>query len=150
MELPEYVRVAAYAVARDEEARILLVRISPGYAAVGQWTLPGGGLNFGEDPADGAIRELEEETGYVGEINRLAFVASWTRDSIPEEGYGPFQAIQIVYEVRLTGGGLRHEQEESTDMAAWFSLDDARALPIVSLVVKTLDHLESADRALAD
>ena len=46
------------------EHRILLVRVAPGYMRdVGQWTLPGGGLNFGEDPADGALRELTEETG---------------------------------------------------------------------------------------
>jgi 8-oxo-dGTP diphosphatase len=53
-----FVRVAAYAIARDEHARMLLVRIAPGYNAVGKWTLPGGGLNFGEDPTDAAIREL--------------------------------------------------------------------------------------------
>ena len=32
-------------------SRLLVVRIAPGYTRdAGQWTLPGGGLNFGEDP----------------------------------------------------------------------------------------------------
>ncbi|HEX6656334.1 MAG TPA: NUDIX domain-containing protein [Candidatus Limnocylindria bacterium] len=43
-------RVAAYALC-VEDGRILLCRIAPGYwSGVGAWTLPGGGLDFGESP----------------------------------------------------------------------------------------------------
>jgi ADP-ribose pyrophosphatase YjhB (NUDIX family) len=149
-DLPRMTRVAAYGLVVDDRGQILLVRISPGYTAVGQWTLPGGGLDFGEEPAHGAIRELEEETGYRGEIERLEFVGSWTRGPIPSEGWGPFHAIQIVYRMRITGGELRHETDESTDMAAWVPLAEARELPIVDLVQEALDHLEATQVALAD
>jgi ADP-ribose pyrophosphatase YjhB (NUDIX family) len=45
-------------LARDGEGRVLLVRHSYGS---GLWTLPGGGLRKGEDPASGAAREFAEE-----------------------------------------------------------------------------------------
>ena len=43
-------RVAAYALSTDESGRILLCRIAPSIAAGEIWTLPGGGLEFGEPP----------------------------------------------------------------------------------------------------
>ena len=49
--------------ARDDEGRILLARLSAIEVDVGAWTLPGGGVDFGEHPDAAAIRELEEETG---------------------------------------------------------------------------------------
>jgi len=137
-------RVAAYALARDDAQRLLLVRIAPGYPAVGKWTLPGGGLNFGEDPAVGVLRELAEETGLTGEIERLAFVHSYVRGALPSRGWGAYHAIRIIYRVRITGGELHDEVDESTDRAAWFSLGEARALPQVDLVGVALDHLGDA------
>jgi ADP-ribose pyrophosphatase YjhB (NUDIX family) len=134
-------RVAAYAICRDDHERVLLVRIAPGYPAVGKWTLPGGGLNFGEDPAVGVLRELTEETGLKGDIEALAFVHSYVRGPMPDWGTTAFHAIRIVYRVRVTGGELRDEVEESTDRAGWFSVAEARALPLVELVELALDHL---------
>jgi len=52
------VRVAAYAVCRDGE-RILCCRLAPGEPSPGSWTLPGGGIDFGERPEDAVVRELE-------------------------------------------------------------------------------------------
>ena len=130
-------RVAAYALVSDPEKRILLVRIAPGYPASGQWTLPGGGVNFGEDPVDTVVRELAEETGLVGVVEGLAFVQS---GSGQRDDGGAWHAIRIVYDAAIVGGELRHEVEESTDQAAWFTRDEARRLPLVDLAQAALDH----------
>ena len=141
--LPAWTRVAAYALCLDPSDRLLLVRIAPGYPAVGKWTLPGGGLEFGEHPADGLLRELKEETGLTGRIVSLAFVDSMTRGPMVEHGraYGPWHGIRIVYRVEITGGDLRDETDESTDLATWVPLAEARDLPIVDLVQVALDYL---------
>ncbi len=90
----EVTRIGAYALCVDD-GRILLTRIAPGsWSGVGEWTLPGGGLDFGEDPRDGALRELTEETGLRGEILDLADVLSWSdrwrhpRDGADEAYHG--------------------------------------------------------------
>ncbi len=130
-------RVAAYALVGDAEERILLVRIAPGYPGHGQWTLPGGGVHFAEDPAVTVIRELAEETGLKGRIEGLAFVQS---GSGARDDGGAWHAIRIVYDVAILGGELRDEVDESTDQAAWFSLAEARDLPLVDLAHAALAH----------
>ena len=47
----------------DEDGRILLVR----RADNGLWAMPGGGLEVGETPAQGTVREVLEETGVTCE-----------------------------------------------------------------------------------
>jgi 8-oxo-dGTP diphosphatase len=119
-----------------EAQRILLCRIAPGHwSGVGEWTLPGGGLDFGEAPSAGALRELAEETGLIAEIVELAEVLSWTgRWQHPGDGVDEaYHGIQIVYRARIVGGALRPEVDGSTDLAAWFTRREATALPMVEL-----------------
>lgn len=54
----------------DSDNRILLVRRSA-EPKIGEWCLPGGFLEIGETPENGALRELAEETGLSGEIESL-------------------------------------------------------------------------------
>ncbi len=143
LDLPRWTRVAAYAVSTDAEGRLLLVRLAPGYPATGKWTLPGGGLDFGEDPEVGALRELEEESGLIGLVESLAFVKSWTAPQRPGRGIGELHSVQIAYRVRIVGGELRDESDESTDSAAWFSIAAARQLPLVDLAIAALDYIET-------
>jgi len=132
-----------------ERQRILLCRIAPGHwSGVGEWTLPGGGLDFGERPRDGALRELTEETGLVGQIAELVEVLSWTgRWRHPEDDVDEaYHGIQIVYRTRIVGGSLRHEVAGSTDTAGWFTRQEATALPLVELAQEGL-RLAFADVA---
>ena len=64
------VRLAAYAWIERDDA-VLLCRIAATAPGAGHWTVPGGGLEFGEDPADGVLRELREETGLTGRVGEL-------------------------------------------------------------------------------
>lgn len=129
-------RVAAYALCTDGDA-VLLSRIAPGATASSDrmWTLPGGGVDFGEHPRDAALRELTEETGLVGEIESLVDVDSWAghfvhpRDGVPTD----FHAVRILYRVRIVGGELRDEVGGSSDACAWIRREDVDRLPLVDL-----------------
>lgn len=125
--------MAAYAVCvRDR--RILLARWMAGDGSR-RWTLPGGGMDHGEDPYDTVIREAEEETGYAVEPVALLGVDSIRRAYPRRLGTtADFQGLRIVYQARVTGGELRHETGGSTDMAAWHPLDEVPELERVGLV----------------
>jgi len=121
--------VAAYAVVVRAEEVLLARWTSPRGP---EWTLPGGGLDFGEDPADAAVREVREETGYTVRLEDLLFVNSFRR--VLPDAPVDFHAIQIVYTATVVGGELCHEIGGSTDMAAWHPIADVRALTRVQLV----------------
>jgi len=67
-------------IARDGEGRVLLVRHTYG---LGLWTLPGGGLRKGEDPAVAAAREFAEELGCATGPLTLAGVHEGTLHGAP-------------------------------------------------------------------
>lgn len=52
--------LGAYALCRDPSGRLLLARLAPGLLDAGLWTMPGGGVEWGEHPDDAVLRELEE------------------------------------------------------------------------------------------
>jgi ADP-ribose pyrophosphatase YjhB (NUDIX family) len=64
----EHKVAAAAVVARD--GKLLMVRrtMMPGQ---GKWTIPGGFVEFDEDPQVAVIREILEETGYPAQVVRL-------------------------------------------------------------------------------
>jgi 8-oxo-dGTP pyrophosphatase MutT (NUDIX family) len=142
--IAEWTRVAAYVLCRDRGGRVLLTRFSyAGHPDSGKWTMPGGAMEWGEDPLETAERELEEETGLRADITRVVGVFSrW---------YGPDEAVSeraghmvgIVFEGADPRGVLRTEfsrdPDNTTDAAAWFTLEEARALPHVELVTYCLD-----------
>lgn len=128
-------RVAAYAVILDDDDRVLLARWTEGRRV--SWTMPGGGLEAGEDPQVAARREVQEETGYKVVIEDLLGIHSRvipSRRRVTPGATEPLHTLRIVYRARVTGGRLRFEKNGSTDMAAWYRLSEIGGLQHVRLV----------------
>ena len=148
---PGRTRVGGYALCTDDEGRILLARLSAIEVDVGAWTLPGGGIQFGEHPDAAAVRELEEETGYVGEIEAIAGVFSHVYRQSRAAGGSDLHFLGILYHMRLVGGRLRDEVDGTTDTARWFrreELGDVRLVEIAQFGVE-LAFERAADQARA-
>lgn len=125
-------RVSAYAVVvRGDEVLLAHWNESGRHG----WTLPGGGIDPGEHPADAAVREVREESGYT-----VALVGLLGVDSIVVPAgqttriAGPLHAVRVVYRAELVCGELTPEIDGSTDEARWFPLAEVTDLPRVDLV----------------
>ncbi|MFB8277924.1 NUDIX hydrolase [Nocardia colli] len=110
-------RLAAYAVCLDED-RVLLARHVAGNGET-TWTLPGGGVEHGEDPFDAVTRELLEETGYHGVIERLLGVDSRVIPAAVAHAGSEHQNVGIFYRVRVVSGTLRAELNGATVEPTW-------------------------------
>ena len=126
-------RLGAYGICHDEAGRILLARLSVLEVDVGAWTLPGGGVDFGEHPDSAVVRELNEETGLDGEIEDVAGIFSHVYSGSAFAGGGDLHFIGIVYRMRIVGGELRDEIDGTTDTSAWFGPADLTGIRLVEL-----------------
>src|SRR3954453_16197346 len=132
-------RVAAYAVIfRDDH--ILLSRLAQRLTAKELWTLPGGGLEHGEDPRDAVVREGHVETGLDLRIGETAHVSSFHQSNTFRQGRrADAHALRIVYDGWVPPDSPEPhvvEVDGSTMEAAWKPvaaiLDGT--VPVVSLV----------------
>ncbi len=116
--------MAAYAVC-VHDGRLLLAQLSHRTGSPGAWTLPGGGIDHGEEPRAAVVREVQEETGLVVELGALLDV-----DSVHFTGHSPYGMLEDYHSVRLlfagqvadrraAGAGARRQH----DGGGWLPLD---------------------------
>lgn len=143
--------MGAYAVMLREHqghVEILLSRLSRRVSRTELWTLPGGGIDHGEDPRAAVIREIHEEAGLEATVGETAHVYSAhlpraSRDGLLVDAH----AIRIVYNGWVASDAPTPrvlEVDGSTSDAAWKPLDDvvSGAVPVAGLVTDALvDHL---------
>lgn len=115
---------------------VLLTRLSRLEPERGKWTLPGGGVEFGESPTDTLVREFDEETGLVPHIG--LFLDVYSRVYPPNARRGALHVLQFVYEVTASGSPEVREQGGSTSEVAWVDLNDVRRLELVDLAAWAL------------
>jgi 8-oxo-dGTP diphosphatase len=112
---------------RRLRGRWVLAAIRPAGKPEGTWALPKGLVGKGEEPAETALREVEEETGARGELvsklGDVKYFYTWAGQRI-------FKIVSF-YLVRYSGGRLgdlppahRHEVAE----ARWLPLEEAPTL----------------------
>jgi 8-oxo-dGTP diphosphatase len=119
-------RIAAYAVAHDDQGRVLLVRASSKSGTPGVWSLPGGAVDHGEDPNHTVVRETAAETGLSVSVTGLRDVLADMR-SLPHRGV-TIHTDRLVYSVSIRGGNLIDRVGHPTDLARWHTLAEAEKL----------------------
>ena len=129
-------RLAAYAVIVDGD-RILLSWWNGEGVGEPAWSMPGGGVDLPETPAQGVVREVREETGFDVELTGLLVIDS----HLIEPGKRLIdtdrwcRSLRIVYTARVIGGTLGTlEVGGSTDCAEWVPIASVPDLPRVGLV----------------
>jgi 8-oxo-dGTP pyrophosphatase MutT (NUDIX family) len=126
-------RLGSYAVTIDGDGRILLCRLSADEVEAGAWTLPGGGVEFGEHPDEAVLRELEEESGLQGRIDHVLGIFSKVYIRSRAANGADLHFVGFLYRVTPVGGELRDEVDGSTDTCAWIGPDELRTIRIVGV-----------------
>jgi 8-oxo-dGTP diphosphatase len=140
-------RLAAYAVIVRGD-RILLSRLSERVTRNELWTLPGGGVDHGEDPRTAVVREVYEETGLHAEIGLMARVFSMHLEDTWRRGRRvDAHSVRIVYDGWVAADAPEPQVMEidgSTSDAAWQPIAAVLdgSLPTVSLVTEALTEHE--------
>ena len=112
---------------RRMRGRWYVAAIRPGGKPAGLWALPKGGIGPAEDPGATALREVEEETGAHGRLDRklgdVRYVYTWDGERI-------FKVVSFFL-VRWSGGRLGEIAPEFAVEVAevrWLPLEDAPRL----------------------
>ncbi|MEU9860051.1 NUDIX domain-containing protein [Streptomyces sp. NPDC047971] len=106
------------AVVFDDRGRVLLGRRTDN----GMWSIVGGIVEPGEQPAACAVREVFEETAVRCEAERVVLVQTLRKPIVYPNG-DRCQFMDVTFRCRAVGGEARVNDDESTDVG-WFEVDD--------------------------
>lgn len=122
-------RIGIYGFILNREMKTLLVKRAPQDTNPNLWELPGGGLNHGEDPEDGVIREVKEEVNLAIKVYYPLTARSKISDKDPNK-----HTIRIAYFCRLL------EQRSAVTLSTehsdfrWVALNESLPFPVSELV----------------
>jgi 8-oxo-dGTP diphosphatase len=117
--------LAVAAVIWNDRREVLLIRRTK-EPRKGQWSLPGGKVEFGESLEDAARREVLEETGLVVALLGVAGIAETILDA--SVGAADVHFVLIDYSARVVSGEAKAASDAAD--ATWFTQEAVRALPL--------------------
>jgi 8-oxo-dGTP diphosphatase len=107
-------KIAEYAIILDENNKFLMLKFSKETNSSEGWIFPGGRLDIEDNPKQGLVREIKEETGLEVEVLFPCDVTMW--------GLDDDQRYAVFFVCRLKGSSevkLSNEHQDSN----WFSFD---------------------------
>jgi 8-oxo-dGTP diphosphatase len=128
--------VVVHAIVERRRA-LLLVKRAARLSEGGKWGLPGGFLDRGESLREGVRRELREETGWDGRVERLLRINS--RPDRPRE-----DRQNVAFDFVLTALERIGEADDESSEVAWVPIDELPPLDTLAF-----DHGDSVRLYLA-
>jgi ADP-ribose pyrophosphatase YjhB (NUDIX family) len=132
---PNSIKPAAAVALFDSKGKILLLRRKDNE----KWTMPGGTLDFGETLTDCAVREVQEETGFLIRITGLIGTYTDPRIIIAYSDGEVRQEFTFVYSAEIESGELTIDGE-STE-AAWVEPAQILNLPLAGSQKRRLEDV---------
>lgn len=121
-------RLAAYALVVSDRG-LLATEFSERTAVAGLWSLPGGGIDAGENPAQTVQREVFEETGQYIDVQKFIDIQTdhWIGLS-PSGVVEDFHAVRLIYAARCEEptDPVVHDSGGTTADSRWVPADNWR------------------------
>jgi 8-oxo-dGTP pyrophosphatase MutT (NUDIX family) len=125
-------RRAARVLLVDPAGRTLLLHGGdPARPGLRWWFTPGGGLSGGETPAEGAVRELREETGLritPGELGAPVWhqIAEFSYDGRDYRQEQDFYLLRVS-DMRVDTAGMDDDEQQTIIGHRWWSVSEIEA-----------------------
>lgn len=107
-------RIAVRAIIRKDEKTLLLRRASGRETILGKYELPGGKLDYGEQPEDALARNLQVEVGLTVQTAQIFDVLTYI-----DHDDRDIQYVFILYLVSLGVGGAKVALSQNYDHYIW-------------------------------
>ena len=115
----DYIGVGCGALIVNEQNQTLLIkRTGKTKSNAGQWSKPGGTVEFGETVEAAIVREIKEELGVQIKLGQFL---GFTNHIIPEEQQ---HWVALHYLAQITEGEVQNLEPEKHEEVRWFSFDE--------------------------
>ena len=121
---------AVYGILRKDNKILLMRRFNTGYKD-GFLTLPAGHIEKDELPKETMLRELEEETGLICDLESIIGVYAMHRISSSGRTY-----VDYYFEILKYNGNPEIKEPEKCDQMDWYDIED--------IPENTLPHIKTA------
>jgi len=118
----------ALIITPENKFLLFLSHFDPGSGLPPQWVFPGGGLETGEKPLEGIIREVFEETGKIFnpadflEITRIHHLMDDVR--LHDSGEAHFFELRVSEPFEPSSENWTENEHRDTVMHRWLTLDE--------------------------
>lgn len=111
--------ISVRAIIREDQKTLLLRRATGRQSILGKYELPGGSLDYGEQPEDAMARYLKDDAGLVIQSAQLYDVLTYI-----DHDDRDIQYTFILYLVSLSANGNKVRLSQNYDQYAWKKLGD--------------------------